>query len=220
MIGLSRNQHPNDPIVRNTKLPILAALSGVAVGALAALAVTVPTMQHNFALQTKDLQNKLALTAGYADESQSSETAALPSECVQPGMGAVLGASTVAPSEASTPGMGAVPSSENNQSSSPSENEQQQNQPPFVEKLVTGTLVKASINTTGPYSSNTINTTVENRVNITNNNDINVNNQTDQWANSGSANVNDNTNGGSATSGEANNSNSSSFTISVNNNSN
>ena len=220
MIGLSRNQDPNIASARNAKLPILAGLAGVAFGALAALAVTVPAMQHSFALQTKDLQNKLALTAGYTEESQSPETAVLPAECVQPGMGAVLGASTVAPSEVPTPGMGAaVPSESNQSSSSPSENQQQQNQP-FVKKLVAGTLTKAIISNTGPYSSNTINTTVENKVNISNTNDIQVNNQTDQWAQSGSANVSDNTNAGSATTGAANNSSSSSFTISVNNTSN
>lgn len=220
MIGLSRNQDPNSASVRNTKLPILAALSGVAVGALAAFAVTVPTMQHSFALQTRDLRNKLALTAGYSEESQAPETAVLPAECVQPGMGAVLGVSTVAPSEVAAPGMGAVLPSESNQIVSPSENQQQQENKQFVKKLMAGTLVKAVISNTGPYSSNTINTNVENKVNITNKNDIEVNNQVDQWSRSGSANVSNNTNAGSATSGSADNSSSNSFTISVNNNSN
>lgn len=197
--------------VQNTKfMTTLGALSGVAVGALAALAVAVPTMQHGFAAQTQQLRDRLALAAGYTPE------VAAPAECIQSesAPGQVLGASVEMP-PVTAPGAASAEATAQAQAAAQAASN---NNKEFVKKLVVGELAKASIKETGPYSSNVITNTVESKVNITNNNNVQISTRNDQSANSGNATVTDNTRAGAATSGDATNSASSSSTLNITNN--
>jgi hypothetical protein len=74
-----------------------------------------------------------------------------------------------------------------------------------------------SINQTGADSQNTISSQVTNKTDITNNNNVSVSNSNNQSASTGSANVSENTTGGSATSGDASNTAISTIDLSVSN---
>jgi hypothetical protein len=74
-----------------------------------------------------------------------------------------------------------------------------------------------TINTTGYESSNTVNASVSNDLRVTNTNDVTVTSENGQSASTGSASVEYNTTGGSATSGSASNTSSSDTTIDVSN---
>jgi len=75
----------------------------------------------------------------------------------------------------------------------------------------------ASIDTTGPDSTNVIRFQNRNNTKVTNTNEVGVLNLSVQAAESGSAKVHDNTEGGSATSGNASNVNTSETTIEITN---
>ena len=75
----------------------------------------------------------------------------------------------------------------------------------------------ASIDNTGPDSSNTINQSSSNTINQNNSNEVKVVNVNHQNASSGDATVKNNTNAGSASSGNASNNNSVSTSVSINN---
>lgn len=75
----------------------------------------------------------------------------------------------------------------------------------------------ATIDTTGPRSSNVVKSTNSSTVTVNNTNTVELENVNGQLAASGDARVSGNTTGGSATSGDASNTNSSSFTIDIKN---
>lgn len=75
----------------------------------------------------------------------------------------------------------------------------------------------ASIENTGPDSTNIVRAKSETNVSVENNNDICLTNEVSQSAHSGEAEVEGNTTGGNATSGNVSNTSSSSFTVRVSN---
>ncbi len=188
------------PQIRNGLLTFSAAFLGVIIGITAVLAVALPMINSEFAMQTKQLSQRLVSMVP-AD--------AVVSACVQPTSstssgGEILGAST---SAITTPSMPVSPATAPASSTT------------FVSELVSGVLAHttATISDTGPQSSNSIATTNTNTTTVTNTNDINVSSNNNQTANSGNATTNNNTTGGSATSGNVANSNSNSPTIDINN---
>jgi len=76
----------------------------------------------------------------------------------------------------------------------------------------------ATIDHTGPGSSNDVSASFSSKSNVTNTNTVTVTNSSSQDATSGDATVSGNTTGGNATSGNASNTNSTSFTFNVSNN--
>ncbi len=74
--------------------------------------------------------------------------------------------------------------------------------PNFIDQLIADNVPTVSI--TGPGSNNTSNTNTSNNTNITNTNNQGITNTVNAGANSGAANVSNNTTGGNATSGTAN----------------
>jgi hypothetical protein len=75
----------------------------------------------------------------------------------------------------------------------------------------------ATIDTTGPKSTNVIKFEDTTKVRVENNNDISVRNDNNQTATSGDARVTGNTTGGDATTGDARNTNTTSVTLNVSN---
>ena len=186
------------PQIRNGLLTFSAAFLGVIIGITAVLAVALPMINSEFAMQTKQLSQRLVSMV---------PANAVVSACVQPTSstssgGEILGAST---SAVTTPSLPVSPAT------APSTT--------FVSELVSGVLAHttATISDTGPQSSNSIATTNTNTTTVTNTNDINVSSNNNQTAKSGNATTNNNTTGGSATSGNVANSNSNSPTIDINN---
>lgn len=74
-----------------------------------------------------------------------------------------------------------------------------------------------SIEFTGPDSSNTITQNIRTETTVTNNNDVDINNSNDQDAESGKAEVKENTEGGDATTGDALNQNVTDFFVNIQN---
>jgi hypothetical protein len=77
----------------------------------------------------------------------------------------------------------------------------------------------ATVDHTGPDSHLHLNQKQSNKVDVKNKNHVRVNNNNDQWAQTGSAKVKDNTEGGDATSGSAANDNSADTSVSLSNSS-
>lgn len=75
----------------------------------------------------------------------------------------------------------------------------------------------ATIDHTGPNSTNKVTVTTNNDLTITNNNNVSVRSTVNQTAKSGNVEVSGNTTGGNATSGDASNTSSSEFTLSITN---
>ena len=179
--------------IQNSNLfTFFATLSGVVVGVVASLAMMGPMVQSEVASATRALNARPVSST---------------SECVS--SNDVGGASSTAKVPAPAPETGG--SNGGNNGGGGDKN--------VIVKIIGGQSNKtvASMNNTGPDSTNIIKTINKNTTTITNNNDVYVSNNNEQNATSGSANVSGNTNGGSANSGKADNTNATSTDINISN---
>jgi len=198
-------------VARPSLLPVAAvafvtAITGTAIGFVTAFSIAMPMMRQALASEVSGANARLASSISPDGE-----------ECIEVApSGEVLGAET-----ASAAPIEQVPGSQNNQSnvSNNTANNINKINKTFINKLVGGQFVNntAVIKNTGPNSSNEIVTKNIAVTKVTNTNDIKVSSTNNQYATSGSANVSDNTNGGSASTGSSDNSNDTSLALTINN---
>lgn len=202
-----KTHHLQKTLLRNS-LIFTAGFSGMIVGVAASLGVVVP-MMHSESAQNRALSQKLVSMAPV--DSLSGDVCAAPSFSPATTTGQVLGAEvTAAPVGGQGGGVLVTPPSGGAGGGAPQT---------FVQNLIGGQIAKneATIENTGPTSTNTVTETNMNTTSITNTNNISVSNSNSQHSSSGTATVDNNTNAGSATSGDASNSNSTGLNINVEN---
>ncbi len=192
-------------ILQTGAFAFLTGAMGSFVGIVAALAVVLPAVHHDLAVQSQQFGSRLAEVATAAPFDDNSA-------CVQAaGAGAggqVLG-TAISAGQSTVPGQVASGAGSKNNVVTKT----------FINKLIGGqmTTTTAMISNTGPESTNKILSVNKTTTKVTNNTNISASVENNQQASTGDAGVKENTSGGAAATGDATNTNSTSLTFSVSN---